>query len=115
MSVAEIDDDEFAAEVRIGAATARLIDEIERTADRLAPTYQCLDERSCRGFRGALGQRRAERAKKHRGRRQPPPLQTPFWHGRTHAPPISSRCANTAHSVVAGVRFAPPGLVMAPR
>jgi hypothetical protein len=35
MGVAEIDDNELAAKIRIGAALARVIDEIERTADRL--------------------------------------------------------------------------------
>jgi hypothetical protein len=73
MGVAEIDDNELAAKVRIGAAPARVIDEIERTADRLAPSYQRFDERRRGGFGGVFRQRRAERAEKDRGRGDPRP------------------------------------------
>src|SRR3989442_14533552 len=71
MGVAEIDDNEFAAKIRIGAAPARVIDEIERTADRLAPSYQRLDERRRGGVGGPLPPRRAESAEQNRGHGEP--------------------------------------------
>src|SRR5260221_14464683 len=94
MGVAEIDHNQFATKIRVGAAPARVIDEIERTADRLAPRYQRLDERRRGGFGGPFRQRKAERAEQDRGRGEPRPqkISAASWHPPAPAPLISFRC-----------------------
>src|SRR5206468_6946826 len=92
--VAEIDHNQFATKIRIGAAPAGVIDEIKRTADRLAPSYQRLDERRRGGFGGPFRQRRAEGAEQDRDHGEPrrQQISAALWHRRAHVPPKPSRC-----------------------
>src|SRR6516165_11656399 len=63
MGIAEIDQEELAAEIRVSAAPPAVIGEIEWPTNRPAPLEQCLDERSGRGT--ILRVRRYERAEQH--------------------------------------------------
>src|SRR6516165_5089464 len=65
MGIAEIDQEELAAEIRVSAAPPAVIGEIEWPANRLTPLEQCLDERGGRGISGILRACRHERAKQH--------------------------------------------------
>src|SRR5262249_56533343 len=63
MGIAEIDQEELAAEIRVSAAPPAVIGEIEWPTNRPAPLEQCLDERGGRGT--ILPARRYERAEPH--------------------------------------------------
>src|SRR5262249_31005675 len=65
MGIAEIDQEELAAEIRVSAAPPAVIGEIEWPANRLAPLEQCLDERGGRGISSILRAHRYERAEQH--------------------------------------------------
>ena len=59
--IAEIKYDKLAAKIRIGAAMAGLIGELERTADRRAARQQAFDQFRCRGLSRFRSQQPARR------------------------------------------------------
>jgi len=64
MRVAEVEQNELAAEVHVGAMSAGLIDQVERAANGFAPFEQSFDQRGRRGTGGVTCPRGHERADK---------------------------------------------------
>ena len=74
--VAGIDDQQLAAIIRVAALLARMVDELERTADRIAPRQQQLDQFGRRGF-GLRGERQRQENAGQRNAQQKAPARPP--------------------------------------